>query len=219
MTGDDTMQSMKFTALMCSRLCHDIIGPVGAINNGIEILADEDSAEMREQAAELLGQSAGEAAAKLQFYRLAFGFAGGMGEDMSVAEARKLTLRLLDYGKVSCDWPEELGRGIGLGKDKVKLICNAVLCIVKSLPRGGRVTVSGAFQPADWTIVLSAKGERARFDDTMVTVLRDGIDEKDLDAHNVQFAYTKALADATGTGIHLEASDNSTVITLAGSVG
>src|SRR5262245_66554930 len=92
--------------LLCSRLCHDLVGPVGAIGNGLEVLADEDDAEMRRQAIELLTFSAEEASRRLKFYRLAFGAAGGGEVALSLGEAREASRGLLTGGQVGLDWPD-----------------------------------------------------------------------------------------------------------------
>ncbi|HEY6916467.1 MAG TPA: histidine phosphotransferase, partial [Allosphingosinicella sp.] len=82
------MKSYEFASLLCSRLCHDLLSPVGAINNGLELLADETDPEMRERCLDLLAESARASANKLKFFRLAFGAAGGFGETVDTRETR-----------------------------------------------------------------------------------------------------------------------------------
>ena len=82
------MKSHEFASLLCSRLCHDLLSPVGALNNGIELLADEHDPEMRARCMDLLGESARASANKLKFFRLAFGAAGGFGDEVDTREAR-----------------------------------------------------------------------------------------------------------------------------------
>ena len=74
------MPDLDFAALLCSRLCHDLVSPVGAINNGLEILEEEKDASMREAVVDLITKSTQQTANKLQFFRLAFGAAGGFTE-------------------------------------------------------------------------------------------------------------------------------------------
>ena len=73
------LDPMDLAALLCSRVCHDVISPVGAIVNGLEVLEDEDDPSMRDVALELIKKSARSASARLQFCRLAFGAAGWSG--------------------------------------------------------------------------------------------------------------------------------------------
>src|SRR6201992_4053696 len=83
-----TISPVDFASLLCSRLCHDLLSPVGALNNGLELLADETDPDMRERCLDLLGESAKASANKLKFFRLAFGAAGGFGETVDTREAR-----------------------------------------------------------------------------------------------------------------------------------
>src|SRR4028119_329168 len=82
------MNAVDLASLLCSRLCHDLMSPVGALNNGIELLADETDPDMREKGLELLAESARASANKLKFFRLAFGAAGGFGDSVDTREAR-----------------------------------------------------------------------------------------------------------------------------------
>src|SRR5690606_38134497 len=108
---ESLMIDLKLASLMSSKLCHDVIGPIGAICNGIELASDDGNADMHVEALKLVSASAGEASARLQFYRLAFGLAGGMGQEVSIREARTLCRDLMSYGKVALDWPDIVGGG------------------------------------------------------------------------------------------------------------
>ena len=90
------MNPVELASLLCSRLCHDLLSPVGALNNGIELLADEQDPEMRERCLELLSESARASANKLKFFRLAFGAGGGFGDEIDTREART-ALAIGDY--------------------------------------------------------------------------------------------------------------------------
>jgi histidine phosphotransferase ChpT len=98
------MNAIDLASLLCSRLCHDLLSPVGALNNGIELLADEQDPEMRERCLELLAESAKASANKLKFYRLAFGAGGGFGDEIDTHEARAAL-----EGLYSADKRTELG--------------------------------------------------------------------------------------------------------------
>ncbi|HYM31062.1 MAG TPA: histidine phosphotransferase family protein [Candidatus Cybelea sp.] len=195
------MPSLKLTALLCSRLCHDLIGPIGALSNGVEILMDEDEAAMREQATQLLGESAEEAARRLRFYRLAFGAAGSMGQTIPLSEARAAALGIYEKGRISLDWPLSEGEG-GIDKSTIKLLLNVVLVAAASLPRGGTLAVRpGAGRSA---FAVAATGAGARIDPETRTALSGSIDEALIDTHNVVACHVAALAEQQGVKLMVE---------------
>ena len=120
-----TTASIDLASMLCSRLCHDMLSPVGALSNGLELLADEKDPEMRKRCFELLEQSAKASADKLKFFRLAFGAAGGFGEMVPVAEPRALITALLgDSGRTQLAWQVS---GDTLPKPAVKTLLNLAL--------------------------------------------------------------------------------------------
>ncbi len=197
------MINLKLAALMSSKLCHDIIGPVGAVNNGVELLADESNADMREQAMELVSQSAGEAGARLQFYRLAFGLAGGMGADVSLRDARTLSRSFMKFGKVELDWPDSAGGAENMSKDATKVICNLVAIAAGALPRGGKLEVSGDVSGSDWNFEFRASGPRAGLREDITSTILDGYNEDNLTAQNVGAQYMMALCENNGFSISI----------------
>ena len=133
------MNAVDLASLLCSRLCHDLMSPVGALNNGIELLADEQDPEMREKCLELLADSARASANKLKFFRLAFGAAGGFGEEVDTREAQAAL-----EGLFGAERRIELGWVVSddkLPKDAVKLLLNLALLAGDALVRGGRLDV------------------------------------------------------------------------------
>ena len=99
------MKSHEFASLLCSRLCHDLLSPVGALNNGIELLADEHDPEMRARCLDLLAESARASANKLKFFRLAFGAAGGFADVVDTREARVAIEGLFGAdGRIQLGW-------------------------------------------------------------------------------------------------------------------
>jgi len=112
-----TISPIDLASLLCSRLCHDMLSPVGALSNGLELLAEEKDPEMRARCFELLEQSAKISADKLKFFRLAFGAAGGFGERVDVGEARQVIAALAGGGGgVPLNWG---GRGTRLPQPAV----------------------------------------------------------------------------------------------------
>src|SRR6185312_11542751 len=135
------LTEIEFAALLVSRVCHDLVGPLGAVVNGMEVLEDERDAEMRADAIRLVTSSAEQALARIQFMRIAFGAAGSAGAELDLSEIGRLVTGLLAGGKVQLDW--NVPR-VYWAKDWAKLLMNASLLAADCLPRGGTVTVTVA---------------------------------------------------------------------------
>jgi histidine phosphotransferase ChpT len=208
----ERMIDLKLAALMSSKLCHDVIGPVGAINNGVELLNDESNADMRDQAMDLVSQSAGEAAARLQFYRLAFGMAGGLGADVSIRDGRTLCREFMSYGKVTLDWPDDAGAADSLSKDAVKIVCNLVAIAAGALPRGGNLVVAGDVTSDNWGFSITATGPRAGLREEITRTLLDGYDEEQLTAQNVAAQYIMALSANNGFKVAIDSIEEDKVV-------
>jgi histidine phosphotransferase ChpT len=167
------MNHVDLASLLCSRLCHDLMSPVGALNNGIELLADETDPEMREKCLELLADSARASANKLKFFRLAFGAAGGFGEEIDTREA-EVALEGL-FG------PErriELGWVVGdekLPKDAVKLLLNIAMLAGDALVRGGRLDVGAERRDGEIELAVRAEGPRILLDPALRDTLANGV--------------------------------------------
>lgn len=209
------MIDLKLAALMSSKLCHDVIGPIGAVNNGIELLQDEGDADMREQALELVSQSAGEASARLQFYRLAFGLAGSMGTEISLRDARQLSRDYMSYGKVSLDWPDDAGGAENMSKDAIKILCNLVVIAASALPRGGNLTIDGSVSGEDWNFTYTASGTRASLREEVTTAILSGYDNDQLSALNVGIYYVMALCENCGAKVEIAAMEDEKVVLTA----
>ena len=151
------MASADFAALLCSRLCHDLVSPIGALTNGVELLADEDDPQMREQCLQLLADSARQASNRLKFFRLAFGSAAGMGDAVDLGEVRSAIAGLFPAEKVTLNWMIGIAT---LPKPAVKILLNMALLAGESLLRGG--TLSLAAEQQGRQVELGAKAEGAR---------------------------------------------------------
>src|SRR5437868_634396 len=125
--------NLELAALLCSRVCHDLISPVGAIVNGLEVLDDNPKPEDREFALELIRKSAKTASARLQFCRLAFGAAGSSGAQIDLGDAQTMARGHLDDGKTRITW--NLQRVL-LPKNRVKLLLNMLVIAQQTIPRG-----------------------------------------------------------------------------------
>lgn len=164
-----TMTSVDFASLLCSRLCHDLLSPVGALNNGLELLADEHDPEMRARCLELLSDSAKASANKLKFFRLAFGAAGGFGETVDAREARAAIEGLFGDGhKVKLGW---LVEDATLPKPAIKVLLNLALIAGDALVRGGQLDVGAESVGGQVEIVVRADGPRIVLDAEMRAAL------------------------------------------------
>lgn len=156
------MNAIDLASLMCSRLCHDLLSPVGALNNGIELLADETDPEMRERCMELLAESARASANKLKFFRLAFGAGGGFGEEIETREARIALEGLYGAEKgIDLGWMVNQDR---IAKGAVKLLLNLAMIAGDGLVRGGRLDVGAEQADGGLEMVIRAEGPRILID-------------------------------------------------------
>jgi histidine phosphotransferase ChpT len=153
---------VDFASLLCSRLCHDLLSPVGALNNGLELLSDETDTEMRARVFELLTESARASANKLKFFRLAFGAAGGFGESVDTREAKAAIEGLLvDNKRIELGWFVESD---ALPKGAIKVLLNLTLIASEALVRGGTLSVGGEENEGQLEIVVKIEGPRIVLD-------------------------------------------------------
>lgn len=156
------MKSYEFASLLCSRLCHDLLSPVGALNNGIELLADEQDPEMRARCLDLLAESARASANKLKFFRLAFGAAGGFGDEVDTREAKAAIEGLHGAdGRIAIGWMVEAPT---MSKSALKVLLNLVLIAGDALVRGGRLDIGAERHGSGLDIVVRAEGPRILLD-------------------------------------------------------
>lgn len=205
MSAETELSDLEFAALISSRICHDVISPVGAIANGLEVLAEESDEVMREHAFNLIKQSAAKASAKLQFDRLAFGAAGSPGAEIDLRDAENVTRGLLDGNKHQLDWSGPVAM---LPKNKVKLLLNMIAIGLFALPRGGsvKVTIAGDGQLASFEV--KCQGERAVLPPGVAELLNSGNGHA-LDAHSIQPYYTGRLARDVDMTLEVSAENES----------
>lgn len=195
------LSALDLSALLCSRVCHDVVGSVGAISNGLEVLDEENDPEMREIAGDLVRKSAAQASAKLTFSRIAFGAAGSAGAEIDLGDAREKAEQLLAFEKANLVW--DMPRAIR-PKNEVKLLLNLILVALSAVPRGGSITVRGEGERG---MKLICEGRAARIpqhSDLFVTLPEtlEGVD-----AHSVQPIYAALLADSCDLSVSFDLTD------------
>ena len=203
------MNAAEIASLLCSRLCHDLMSPVGALNNGIELLADEQDPDMRVKCMELLAESARTSANKLKFFRLAFGAAGGFGEAIDTGEARTALEGLFGSdGRTEIGWMVPGGK---LPKGAAKLLLNLALIGGDALVRGGRLDVGAEHGSDGIEIAIRAEGSRVVLDSAVKAMLLDGASEAiEPRTAGAWLAHTLA-AEAGGT---IQLSQDETVLII-----
>lgn len=205
-----TLDSLDLAALLCSRVCHDVISPVGAIVNGLEMLEDEKDAEMRNFALDLIKKSAQTASAKLQFCRLAFGAAGSAGAMIDTGDAENVARGLFADDKTKLQWD---AARVLMAKNKVKLLLNLCLIASASIPRGGQIHVAITGADEAMAMRVETRGPYLRLA-SHVQALIEGAPEGDaVDAHCIQAFYTGLVARAVA--MQVKVSIDPEVITLS----
>ena len=209
-----TIASLELASLLCSRLCHDLLSPVGALSNGLELLADEKDPEMRQRCFELLEQSARASADKLRFFRLAFGAASGFGESIPLDEPRAVIDALIGgNGRITANWALA---GNTMPKPAVKALLNLAMIGIEALVRGGTLDIAaetretGAGQTTE--IVVRAAGARIAFDPAIGHALDGTLPHEALSSKTAPAFMIQQLAAALGGGVQYHVSSDTLVL-------
>jgi histidine phosphotransferase ChpT len=201
--------ALDLAALLCSRVCHDLISPVGAIVNGLEVMDEDKDEETKVFALDLIKKSAKQASAKLQFCRIAFGAAGSAGAQIDLGDAEKVARGLFGDDKTTIVW--NLSREL-LPKNRVKLLLNMLLVAVGTIPRGGTITIDPTEGGKGFR--LTASGLNARLAEATAGLLV-GSPALPVDAHAIQPLYTGILARDCGLTVTAAAERESVVVTAS----
>ena len=192
-------ESIDLAAMLCSRLCHDMLSPVGALSNGLELLAMETDPEMRANVVELLEQSATISTNKLKFFRLAFGAAGGFGERVEVAEPKALIEALVsDKPKVTINWALA---DATLAKPAVKVLLNFAQIAIDALVRGGSLDIGAERRDGACEIVVRAAGPKIAFDEMIGHALDGSLARAELTSRTAAAHMIHLLASENGGGL------------------
>ncbi len=203
------LDALDLSALLCSRVCHDVISPVGAIVNGLEVLEEESDPEMRSIATDLIKRSAHNASAKLQFCRLAFGAAGSAGALIDTGDGEQVARNLFADDRTKFEWnvPRIL-----MPKNKVKLLLNMCLIAAASIPRGGLLKVDVTGVDDATCLTVTASGPNLRLASSVSPLLSGEPESGTVDAHGVQAYYTGLVARASNLHVKAETLEASVVV-------
>jgi histidine phosphotransferase ChpT len=202
------MNDLEFAALLVSRVCHDLVSPVGAVVNGLEVLEEERDTALRADALNLVTSSAALAAARLQFARIAFGTAGSAGAALDLTEVGRMVSGFLSGGKTQLAWG---AAPVNWPKDWAKLLMNCAIIAADALPRGGNVSVKASESAAKPGFVVSATGQSARVHEEVARVLR-GDPSLPLDGRSIQAYLTYRLAQILHTQLALHTSEGTVTL-------
>lgn len=194
MSGAIVLEALDLAALLCSRVCHDLISPAGAIVNGLEVLEESKDEETKTFALNLIKKSAKSASARLQFCRLAFGAAGSAGAQIDLGDAENVARGFIEDEKVKVTW--QLPRLL-LPKNRVKLLLNMLVVAGQSIPRGGTLSVEPVGEGETMSFRVISAGTNIRVPQAIPALLAGTMTES-VDAHAIQPYYTGLLARSCG---------------------
>lgn len=201
---------LDLASQLCSRLCHDLLSPVGALSNGLELLADEKDPEMRQRCMELLEQSARISADKLKFFRLAFGAAGGFGDMVAAEEPRGLIDALVrNNERVTVNWALGLAE---MSKPAVKVLLNFAQIALDALVRGGTLDIGMEMREGAAEIVVRATGTKIAFDPAIGRALEGKLPAEEVSSRTAAAHMLHLLAVQTGGGLQYAQGDDALVL-------
>ena len=212
-TSGPAPDALDLAALMCSRVCHDLINPVGAIVNGLEVFDSSSKEDDRTFALDLIRKSALSTSARLQFCRIAYGAAGSAGAQIDLGEAQKMARGHLEDDKTKLTWnlPHIL-----LAKNRVKLLLNLLVIAQQAIPRGGELVVDPIGEGDTMGFRIRAAGSNAKEPLNVVAQLNLA-NAGSVSAHGAQPYYTALLAQACGLKVALASETDAVVVTASAS--
>lgn len=194
----------KLAEMLCTRLCHDLTGPIGAVNNGAEFLGDEGF-DMQNEAVQLILSSAHEAVHRLMFYRLAYGRVNDSGE-ACLADKKQIAADFFSGTKIKLDWPDSHtdASGISISQKMARLILNLMIIAGASLIRGGTLSIRLSADDHEKQITVTATGETIKVDPDTQTILRGDGDESMLSPKSAQPFLAAKIASEVGATLDFD---------------
>jgi histidine phosphotransferase ChpT len=215
----DTCNATRIAELLCTRLCHDLTGPIGAVNNGAEFLKEEGG-NVQGQAVDLIVTSAEEAVMRLQFYRRAYGRINEDGE-ASLTDHKQVSADFLRGTKIQLDWPDlhTDASGVSISRKMGRVILNLVIIASHTLIRGGTLTVRVETKPqendaCEKFIRLTAEGQSVKWEKEQEAVLRLQVAEETLTPKTVQLYLTARLMAEIGAQLSWQAAEGRLELTV-----
>jgi len=210
MSAPANLEALDLAALLCSRVCHDLISPVGAIVNGLEVMEDGKDEETKTFALDLIKKSIKTASARLQFCRIAFGAAGSAGAQIDLGDAEMVARGFLEDDKTKLSWnvPRVL-----LAKNKVKLLLNMLVIASQTIPRGGTLAVDATGAGDTMGFKVTAAGTNAKISAAIPDLLSGGSHDGSVDAHAIQPFYTGLLARQCGLAVSIAPDGEAIAVT------
>jgi histidine phosphotransferase ChpT len=202
------LEGLDLAALLCSRVCHDLISPVGAIVNGFEVLEEEKDESTKQFALDLIKKSSRTASAKLQFCRIAFGAAGSAGAQIDTGDAESISRGFFEDDKTKLTW--NLPRVL-MAKNRVKLLLNMLILAGQTIPRGGSLTVDPVGSGDAMSFSIRAAGTNAKISPAVLPLLK-GEPTDGVDAHKIQPFYAGLLARDCGLNVTMTAETDSVTV-------
>ena len=209
------LDDLKIAELLCTRLCHDLTGPIGAVNNGAEFLSDEGF-NLQGQAVELITSSAFSAVTRLQFYRLAYGRVKDQGE-ANLADRQKLAVDFFTGTKITLDWPDEFtdSVGVSISMRMARLIYNLLIVASGTLIRGGAISVRiGRDSQQQKQVIISATGGGLKWDEETETMLKGDMHKHELSPRNIQVFLTRRYVDELGASLACRVGEDELILQL-----
>lgn len=189
------LTAADLAALLCARICHDLVGPVGALETGLDLLNDDDNLDMHDDAIELIKVGAEQASAKLKFLRIAFGAGGSAPAVIACDELERLGRGVYPDGKIVFDWQMEVD---GLNKPAARVLLNLVMLSVQTIPLGGTVIANAKIVGENAEISLTCTGNKARLDPAIAKTLAGGAPEDGFSGRTIQPFYTGMITREAG---------------------
>ncbi|HHI89131.1 MAG TPA: hypothetical protein ENK01_04175 [Hellea balneolensis] len=183
------------SALLCARICHDLVGPVSAMQTGLDLLEDKDNADLYDDAIELIKLGAGQAGAKLEFLRLALGAGGSAPGIIPVAELERLARGVYDDDKIKMHWNTQTD---GLSKPAARVLLGLIMSATQTIPRGGNINIQSREQDGEIVLSLVCEGPKARLEDNIARTLAGAAPSGAFDGRTVQPFYCGMIAREAG---------------------
>lgn len=196
------------SAMMCARICHDLVSPIGALGTALEVLEDPANADMHEDAMDLVKKSARQASGKLQFLRLAFGAGGSAPGVIGVDMLKTLTDGIYGDAKADIEWAAQID---ALNKDTARVLLNLIMLGVQAVPRGGVVSIYLAQDMDMVELKLTCTGPKARLAEAVTQTLSGKMPDDGFDGRTIQPFYTGVILRELGGKIAAGADEDRVV--------